>query len=210
MLLGLAIGLLLTVSSVFTSEPLYDGGKIVGGFLIDISEIPYQISLRLSGSHICGGSILAARVVLTAAHCTKNFETDKLSVKAGSNSSSSAGYNIFAVIQKEEHPKFDATTMDYDFSVLTLSTRIKYNHQMQPIALPRTMYKRYGDDEIVLVSGWGALEETEQSTPEYLSAANVPIINTPKCQNLYPNSKITERMICAGYVEGGIDSCQGE
>lgn len=68
MFLGLVFGLLLTASSVFTSEsknsPLYDEGKIVGGFPVDISEVPYQISLRLSGSHICGGSILAARVVL--------------------------------------------------------------------------------------------------------------------------------------------------
>lgn len=100
--------------------------------------------------------------------------------------------------------------MDYDFSVLTLGSRIKFNHNMQPIALPRTMYKRYGTDEMVLVSGWGALAETEQSTPEYLSAANVPIVNQPKCQTLYPSNKITERMICAGYFEGGIDSCQGK
>lgn len=67
MFLGLVFGLLLTASSVFTSEstksPLYDKGKIVGGFPIDISEVPYQISLRLSGSHICGGSILAPRMV---------------------------------------------------------------------------------------------------------------------------------------------------
>lgn len=68
MFLGLVFGLLLTASSIFTSEsknsPLYDEGKIVGGFPVDISEVPYQVSLRLSGSHICGGSIIAARVVL--------------------------------------------------------------------------------------------------------------------------------------------------
>ena len=100
--------------------------------------------------------------------------------------------------------------MDYDFSVLTLASKIKFSHEMKPIALPRTINKRYDDGEMALVSGWGALEETEQTTPEYLSAAYVPIINQPKCQILYPSDKITARMICAGYVEGGIDSCQGE
>lgn len=68
MFLGLVFGLLLTVSSVFTAESeksqLNDEGKIVGGFPVDITEVPYQISLRLSGTHICGGSILAARVVM--------------------------------------------------------------------------------------------------------------------------------------------------
>ena len=100
--------------------------------------------------------------------------------------------------------------MDYDFSVLTLGSRIKYSFSMQPIALPRTMYKRYGDNDMVLVSGWGALAETEQFTPDYLSAANVPIVNLMKCQRSYPSNKVTDRMICAGYVEGGIDSCQGK
>lgn len=214
MFLGLAFGLLLTASSVFTTESknslLYEEGKIVGGFPIDISEVPYQISLRLSNSHICGGSILAAKVILTAAHCTINIQTNELTVKAGSNSSTKYGAHIFVVIKKEEHPKFDPTTMDYDFSILTLRSRIRFSSEMQPIPLPRTMYKRYADDEMVLVSGWGALAETEQSTPEYLSAANVPIMNQPKCQKFYPSNKITERMICAGYVEGGIDSCQGD
>ena len=41
---------------------------------------------------------------------------------------------------------------------------------MQPIALPRTIYKI------------GVLAETEQFTPDYLSADNVPIINLMKCQ----------------------------
>ncbi|CAO1328136.1 unnamed protein product [Diamesa tonsa] len=214
MFLGIVFGLLLTASSVFTSESekskLFDEGKIVGGFPIDITEVPYQISLRLSGSHICGGSILAARVIITAAHCTISFETNELSVKAGSNSSSSDGDYIFDVINKEEHPKFDKTTMDYDFSILTLGSRIKYSHSMQPIALPRTMYIRYANDDMGLVSGWGALKEEEQSTPDFLSAANVPITNQLKCQRSYPSNKITDRMICAGWVQGGIDSCQGD
>lgn len=49
--------------------------KIVGGFQIDIEEVPYQVSLRLrlpfSGEpfHICGGAIISEYCILTAAHC---------------------------------------------------------------------------------------------------------------------------------------------
>lgn len=43
--------------------------RIVGGSLTTIDQYPYQVSLRSSGTHICGGSIISADWVLTAAHC---------------------------------------------------------------------------------------------------------------------------------------------
>lgn len=45
-------------------------GRIVGGEEVEnISEYPYQLSLRYFGRHRCGGSILNENWALTAAHC---------------------------------------------------------------------------------------------------------------------------------------------
>jgi trypsin len=46
-----------------------DGGRVVGGEEIRIEEVPYQASLRYFGYHICGGSIITADFIITAAHC---------------------------------------------------------------------------------------------------------------------------------------------
>lgn len=44
-------------------------GKIFGGTSAPSRKWPWQVSLHFSGIHICGGSILDAYWVLTAAHC---------------------------------------------------------------------------------------------------------------------------------------------
>ena len=45
-------------------------GRIVGGFPIDIKQVPWQASLQRNGNHSCGASIISENWLLTAAHCT--------------------------------------------------------------------------------------------------------------------------------------------
>nr|KAG5711303.1 hypothetical protein BaRGS_006000 [Batillaria attramentaria] len=43
--------------------------RIVQGDVADKGEVPWQLSLQLDGSHICGAVAIAPDFVLTAAHC---------------------------------------------------------------------------------------------------------------------------------------------
>nr|CAD7424302.1 unnamed protein product [Timema monikensis] len=75
-----------------TEGSLYDnssrmGGKdprVVGGQSAQSGEFPYQVSIRYNGNHICGGSVLNSRYILTAAHCVNGVYVEDLHVVSGS------------------------------------------------------------------------------------------------------------------------------
>ena len=66
--------------------------KIVGGQIAP-SPIPWQVSVQSEGSHFCGGTILDAFTILSAAHCLNNYgeSIEGLSIRAGSRKWSSGG-----------------------------------------------------------------------------------------------------------------------
>ena len=65
--------------------------RIVGGQAAS-AMIPWQVSVRQYGGHMCGGTILDAKTVLCAAHCfTTGQAMEGISIKAGAISRTSGG-----------------------------------------------------------------------------------------------------------------------
>lgn len=60
------------------------------------------------------------------------------------------------------------------------------------------------------IIGWGKMKNTDLSGTNLLHAAEVPIISTEECKNVYIDYKITKNMFCAGHKRGRIDTCAGD
>ncbi|KAM6236138.1 transmembrane protease serine 9 isoform 2-T2 [Porphyrio hochstetteri] len=184
--------------------------KIVGGTDAFRGEIPWQVSLKEDSRHFCGATIIGDRWLLSAAHCFNETNPEEIEAHMGTASlngtdGSAVKINVTRVIQ---HPLFNPIVLDFDVAVLELASPLVFNKYIQPVCLPLAAQK-FPVGKKCLISGWGNLQEGNVTKPEVLQKALVGIIDQKTCNFLY-NFSLTDRMICAGFLEGKIDSCQGD
>lgn len=130
-----------------------------------------------------------------------------MSVRAGSSYHNTGG-TIIAVAQIYQHTQFNVDTYDYDISVLRLKSSLKLGTNIAIITMisASTAIK---DGDLAVATGWGRLTN-EGIVPTQLQTVSLPTITTSSCAAYYGTGVggITERMFCAGYAEGGKDTCQ--
>ncbi|XP_008047898.2 transmembrane protease serine 9-like, partial [Carlito syrichta] len=106
------------------------------------------------------------------------------------------------------HPLFNPGILDFDLAVLELTRPLAFNKHVQPVCLPLAIQK-FPVGRKCMISGWGNTQEGNASKPDTLQKASVGILDHKACSVLY-NFSLTDRMICAGFLEGKVDSCQGD
>uniref|UniRef100_A0A3Q3G6N9 Transmembrane serine protease 3b n=1 Tax=Labrus bergylta TaxID=56723 RepID=A0A3Q3G6N9_9LABR len=177
------------------SRPRYNT-RIVGG---NISRVGHE--------HLCGGSIITSRWILTAAHCVF-ADPSMWVVHVGLTEQPVHGAQSLSVEQIIYHARYRPKGLDYDIALMKLSSPLVFNGN-SPICLPNHR-EEFQAGTMCWISGWGSTEE-EGETSVVLRSATVPLLSTKTCNHpeVY-KGLISSWMICAGYLEGGTDSCQGD
>ncbi|XP_019400406.1 PREDICTED: transmembrane protease serine 6 [Crocodylus porosus] len=186
--------------------------RIVGGVNTLEGEWPWQASLQIRGRHICGGTLIADRWVVSAAHC---FHDERLAspsiwtVYLGKYFQNTSSYNevSFKVSRLLLHPYYEEDSHDYDVALLQLDHPVISSPFIRPICLPARTHL-FEPGLRCWITGWGALKEGGHIS-NILQKVDVQLIQQDICSETY-HYKISPRMLCAGYHKGEKDACQGD
>ncbi|RWX09060.1 trypsin-like serine protease [Rhizobium hidalgonense] len=213
-----------------------DGGRVIGGQTAKKGEWPWQVKILAPdpeqrgrfGGH-CGGSLIAPRWILTAAHCVTSgrsgkqdlFARDLLIVEGKSKIDKVIAVDGpdkpgLAVEDVVIHEDFDRKVFANDIALIKLA---------EPAVSRPAILASASDDEVesaghkAVVTGWGYTKADhgwdDKYLPTELQEVELPIVPREDCRAAYRDSSmrmnpIDERNVCAGYAEGGKDACQGD
>jgi len=203
-----ALLLAVLLASILALRP-FAADAVVGGTTVPPGEHTYMAALLEDGNQICGGSVIAARWVLTAAHCVEgtDLEETELAVSVG-NVDYEQGTRI-AVDELYVHPDYDPGPASNDVALLHLVS----DTGMPPIAIPSETENDFeAPDTPVVVVGWGSevpIVGLIPPTHSELQEADLQVVADDECLTIAD----PDTQVCADseYAQGEFaDSCQGD
>ena len=226
LLAGAAVMLsVLSLPLVAPAVPARAREAVIGGNLVDAAQIPWLVAISSrsrfgdarSGQY-CGGALVAAAVVVTAAHCLgqealgtdwRNL-TDLTAIEGRTDLDSDRGREI-AVRGVWVNPDYDPVTNAGDVAVLTLASSLTDSSAI-PMAQPDDQ-AMYPAGTLARIYGWGDTSGNGTYATS-LQSAQVTVLDNEVCERAYPGdvegTYQRGSMMCAGEPRGGHDACQGD
>jgi len=196
--------------------------RVIGGNRARPGQFPSIVALLDAGlfspadRQFCGGTVIDARWVVTAAHCLHDNAGQRLDpaniriVEQVLDLRAETIDEEVMVTNMIVHESYDhASTETYDdIALLELATAL----DSPPAALFTEDPERFAGTSAV-VAGWGAIEYRSPQFvvyPDALQQASVPLVTRSVCNAPDSYDFIAEGQLCAGFIEGGVDGCLGD
>jgi trypsin len=206
-LVALALGATIP-EQPFQIDPEWSG-RIVGGSNAAVNQFPHQASLRGSAAtagHFCGGTLVAANRVVSAAHCTQGRTPANTRVVLGAHQRTTGGTS-FNLARLVNHPQYNGNTLANDICVLVLSGNAPNNANIRPIPMGAATV---GTNNAV-ASGWGqtAHPGAAAGTLQHLTVSVMSLADCRAAHSVANRGSVHDHTVCTRSPTGQ-GMCMGD
>ncbi|XP_027731878.1 mannan-binding lectin serine protease 1-like isoform X1 [Vombatus ursinus] len=180
------------------------------------------------------GALLSESWVLTAAHVLRSQRRDNTVIPVSKEHVTvylglhdvrdKSGAVNRTVARVMLHPDFDIQNYNNDIALVQLREPVPLGPHIMPVCLPGPEPEGPLPNTLGLVAGWGisnpnvtvdeVISSGMRTLSDILQYVKLPVVLHAECKASYEsrsgNYSVTENMFCAGYYEGGKDTCLGD
>uniref|UniRef100_F1MQA2 Serine protease 57 n=1 Tax=Bos taurus TaxID=9913 RepID=F1MQA2_BOVIN len=172
------------------------GAQIIGGHEVTPHSRPYMASVKFQGQHHCGGFLLRARWVVSAAHCFSGRDPGTGLVVLGAHAlrTKEATQQVFSISAVITHPDYQPTTHTSDICLLQLNSSATLGPAVGLLGLPRRGARPPRAGTRCKVAGWGSVSDFEELPPG-LMEAEVRVLELDACNSSW-KGQLSPAMLC--------------
>ncbi|XP_057566280.1 serine protease 57 [Hippopotamus amphibius kiboko] len=167
--------------------------RIIGGHQVTPHSRPYMASVSFQGQHHCGGFLLRARWVVSAAHCFSDRDPRMGLVVLGAHDlhTAEATRQVFSISAVFTHPSYQPASHTSDICLLRLNSSAILGPAVGLLGLPQRPPRAGARCK---VAGWGSVSDFEEPPP-VLMEAEVRVLGLDVCNRSW-RGQLNAAMVC--------------
>ncbi|WP_018685119.1 S1 family peptidase [Actinokineospora enzanensis] len=201
LLLGFVAAVATVVSAPAVADAAADGGPVMSPAIVGGSPASQTYSFMASlqstsGGHFCGGSLIKANWIVTAAHCVQGRSAASIQVRVGTTNRTSGG-TLARVSRVIVHPSYRTS---YDIALLQLSSSVT----QAPVAIAASSGATGQASRII---GWGQTCPAAGGcgAPVQLQQLDTSVVADSRCGGISGSIEI-----CTNNPGGRAGACYGD